>query len=410
MQTEYVRSLHNNYERILLEQKPEENRYQYCIMSRGGIKGLLPFSLRYIDDKAYLYYDITSKQSISQLFGEKHIERQWFLDFMWSMKQISTELNRFLLQDRNLVWAPQHIYQDLEKTIFYYLYVPYYNEENEFGKLLEFLVERVDYEDEKLVDCIYKVYEQYEQKKEIYLQQQIFEDVNNTFLNDEEDENEDPIVKGVQDVEPENSVIKDAAENVTSDEADEKKKSNKKGIFAFLENRKRKVLEEKKKAETYEEAMQRMMKGTLVAEENRYYKSAEDFQKIQTGYSKTEAEYENEEYEGVEYGNTIYIEEKKSDIPKQRKLWTPDGKILATLQGKICTIGKKKDEVTLWLEDISVSRIHARIVEEDNKVYIEDLNSTNGTYKNGLRLQPYERRVLEEGDEIKCGKKIMIFR
>ena len=73
-------------------------------------------------------------------------------------------------------------------------------------------------------------------------------------------------------------------------------------------------------------------------------------------------------------------------------------------------LGKKREEVDVCLEDISVSRIHARVVKEEEKVYIEDLNSTNGTLINGQRLQPYEKRKLEEGDEIKCGKTVLIFR
>ena len=66
--------------------------------------------------------------------------------------------------------------------------------------------------------------------------------------------------------------------------------------------------------------------------------------------------------------------------------------------------------MTLCIDDISVSRLHARIIKEGEEVYIEDLNSTNGTYKNGLRLRPYEKRKLDEGDEIKCGKRILIYR
>lgn len=46
MQTEFVKSLNCNYERILLEEKPEEKRYQYCMIGRGGIKGLLSCNLR----------------------------------------------------------------------------------------------------------------------------------------------------------------------------------------------------------------------------------------------------------------------------------------------------------------------------------------------------------------------------
>ena len=125
LNTEYIRSLNANYERLLLERKPEEKKYQYCMISRGGIKGLLPCSLRYIDGEAYLYYDITSRQNVAQLFEKKPITRQWIMDFLWSMRRVRQEMSRFLLEESNIVWFPQHVYQDLEKKEFYFIYVPY---------------------------------------------------------------------------------------------------------------------------------------------------------------------------------------------------------------------------------------------------------------------------------------------
>lgn len=119
---------------------------------------------------------------------------------------------------------------------------------------------------------------------------------------------------------------------------------------------------------------------------------------------------EDVNYSTEEFGQTIYIEDKQEDAEEIRKLYTPEGKLLAKLEKKILSIGKKREEVDLVLEDMSVSRIHARILDEKGSVYLEDLNSTNGTFKNGLRLQPYEKRKLEIGDEIKCGKIIIIFR
>ena len=41
---------------------------------------------------------------------------------------------------------------------------------------------------------------------------------------------------------------------------------------------------------------------------------------------------------------------------------------------------------------------------------IEDLNSTNGTFKNGIRLRPYEKRKLVSGDEIRTGSVIIIYK
>ncbi|MBR4277345.1 MAG: FHA domain-containing protein, partial [Lachnospiraceae bacterium] len=64
----------------------------------------------------------------------------------------------------------------------------------------------------------------------------------------------------------------------------------------------------------------------------------------------------------------------------------------------------------LVLEDDSVSRLHARIVPEGGGYMLEDLNSTNGTFKNGIRLKPYERRKLVSGDEIRAGSVIIIYK
>lgn len=56
------------------------------------------------------------------------------------------------------------------------------------------------------------------------------------------------------------------------------------------------------------------------------------------------------------------------------------------------------------LEDNSVSRIHARFTLRDDVVYLTDLNSTNGTLKNGIRLEPNEMTMLEADDEITFGR------
>ena len=176
LQMEYIRSLNCNYERLLLDGKPEENRYQYCILGRGEVKGLLPCSLRYIDNQAYLYYDISSKQGVSHLYSHQCIDRILIMDFLWSMKQIQQELERFLLDINNIIWNPEHIFQDLESNVFSFLYIPYYKGEPSFMKLLEFWVEHIDYADEELVECVYRIYERTERNGEVYLQSRIFKD------------------------------------------------------------------------------------------------------------------------------------------------------------------------------------------------------------------------------------------
>lgn len=388
LQTEFIRSIHCNYERILLDKKPEEKRYQYCILNRGGIKGLLPCSLRYMNGLAYLYYDITSKQNITQLYGHRCITRQWLKDFIWGLNQIQAELGRFLLDERNILWYPEQIFQDLESNMFFFLYVPYYEGGNSFLKLLEYLVDHVDYEDETLVEYVYKMYEQCEKKGEAYLREQIFEDAKVLDVVYEEksgmEDEKTEICTGVADFK--SDVV---GEELPLSEKPElvKSKDEKTGIRSFLDAKKRK---NKYAREQYRQKMQMEMEGYKVAEESVYQ------------------EFESSEKE--EYGKTIYIEipvDKEKTVPK---LYTMDGRVVVQLTRDAYLIGKKKEDVDLVLDDFSVSRIHARISRGENGTFLEDLNSTNGTFKNGIRLQPYEKRKLEEGDEIKIGKISFMYR
>jgi pSer/pThr/pTyr-binding forkhead associated (FHA) protein len=54
--------------------------------------------------------------------------------------------------------------------------------------------------------------------------------------------------------------------------------------------------------------------------------------------------------------------------------------------------------------DRGVSRIHAQIYLEANQLFITDLNSTNGTFLAGKRLEPDTPTVLRKGDELLLGR------
>ena len=69
------------------------------------------------------------------------------------------------------------------------------------------------------------------------------------------------------------------------------------------------------------------------------------------------------------------------------------------------TIGKLQGCVDSVIDDKSVSRIHCRFSQnEDGRIMLTDLNSTNGTFRNGLRLDPQKNTFIEEGDEVRIGR------
>ena len=59
----------HNY--MVLECPPElKENYQYKMLAANQIRGLLPCGSRTIDNHDYLYYDITSRQSLTDLYDQ----------------------------------------------------------------------------------------------------------------------------------------------------------------------------------------------------------------------------------------------------------------------------------------------------------------------------------------------------
>ncbi len=68
-------------------------------------------------------------------------------------------------------------------------------------------------------------------------------------------------------------------------------------------------------------------------------------------------------------------------------------------------IGRALDN-DLVIENLSVSRRHAQIEDENGRFYVTDLGSANGTFVNGNRVQ---KQLLKDQDEISVGKVKLFF-
>ena len=80
------------------------------------------------------------------------------------------------------------------------------------------------------------------------------------------------------------------------------------------------------------------------------------------------------------------------------------GRIFSGL-GTPITIGREEGNV-VQLNDDRVSRFHLKIQEDQNRVVLTDLESTNGTKVNGEDIQ---LRILRHGDMICVGRSILLF-
>src|SRR3954468_21682211 len=69
------------------------------------------------------------------------------------------------------------------------------------------------------------------------------------------------------------------------------------------------------------------------------------------------------------------------------------------------TIGREEGN-SLQLNDERVSRFHVKIQEDQDKIVLTDLESTNGTKVNGEDIQ---LRILRFGDIISLGRSVLLF-
>ena len=74
-------------------------------------------------------------------------------------------------------------------------------------------------------------------------------------------------------------------------------------------------------------------------------------------------------------------------------------------QGERTTIGRSPD-CGIFLDDVTVSRRHAVLVNRDGTFFIEDQGSLNGTFLNRRRI---ESAQLADGDELQIGKYRLTF-
>ena len=76
-----------------------------------------------------------------------------------------------------------------------------------------------------------------------------------------------------------------------------------------------------------------------------------------------------------------------------------------TPQGERTTIGRSPD-CGIFLDDVTVSRRHAVLVEAGGRYTVEDQGSLNGTFVNRRRVEQAE---LTDGDELQIGKYRLTF-
>lgn len=431
---EFANDLCCNY--LTIPYEGGESDFALRMMTENVTNTFLPLELRRLDGEIFLYYNISGMQNMEILYGEKPIDRKTFLAFIRQLHEAMEESRELFLPGDGICLEPFMLFWDLGAEKWKFTYIPEGDKradrevQKEREKLAEFLVTHIDYDDRDLTETVYRFYEEICAGK---MYPGLFgksTTLENAGEREEEDkaEEERPEIVNAPDMREWEFEAPDGEDAERETAAENGHGSGKMRLISG-------VLLCASLAGTL--AAGRIMPDMLLPggvvsallaffffmtaakRKNRDKHTAcgsETFssEKWDDGLYKTAGM--PEEFREEETGEENKTEEKTvfMDIRKEqeRKLYGI-GKFRQQnifLDKLPCLVGKDKALVDHMIADISVSRMHAKFFAADNAVWMQDLNSTNGTYHNGLRLQPNEKVVLEAEDEIGLGKVQFVFR
>ncbi len=102
------------------------------------------------------------------------------------------------------------------------------------------------------------------------------------------------------------------------------------------------------------------------------------------------------------------MSQEKARVPHLRIEYGPDtGRIIELNTARSRFVIGRSPYTDLQIDSVKISRQHAEIVFEAERYFLVDLNSRNGTFLNGERLEE-KRRLLKDGDEIQLGTELVL--
>ena len=116
-------------------------------------EGLLPVAKRSVNGQIRLSYDITGKQSLSGCYGTKAIAFEALCAMLLSVHSCLNRMEEYLLSEDSLVLCPAYVYTNMGGRQLYFAYLPALGGtfSERIRELAQFLMEHVDYEDERAV-------------------------------------------------------------------------------------------------------------------------------------------------------------------------------------------------------------------------------------------------------------------
>ena len=376
------------------------------LMLRRKLPGLLAVEKAYMDGEGQYWYNISGKQSLDMYCRVKEVDISFIEKLIMSICSEMEILEWNLIQTNCLMLDPELIFiTNSNQEIIFTVYPGGSGTiETEFQQLMEFLLTKVDHKDTQAVKAAYGIYEK------TLLDGYAITDIRDEIVRTRQNEGKKAAVEesggnGTEKVWREENNQPVVPERKYEDHPDKKRK----GETVKRANRKKKG-EKKKEQKAWISKLKKLLieiglleeEGTGKRVYESYKESGERLQDTRKP-SKSAVVYPEEEIKTAvraEYRPTVCL---NSVTGKTRGMLLYQGvepyeDICVTK--KMTRIGYGPD-ADVQIQADTISQLHARIDRDGETYYIEDLNSTNGTFVNDEPLAYKERRKLNNNDMIR---------
>ena len=459
MEATYYNDTLHSYMIIPCPPEAETTGYQYRMLEMNRIEGILPCGIRHIDGAGFLYYETTGRQSLTALYEGRKIPGSELFKLLKTLDRVSGTLSEYLLDEQHLVLTEDQIFYDISSGKYCFTYYP---GEVVSPGVFRFLAQSIDGKEKQAAAAAYRLYAAAEDSRQV-LRQAVKEEAAQKdlprpwekVLEDQPERNGiygkngpvyeiDERYSGKTASEPggrqDGGKLPDEEEAAVPGRRDSNLQKEREGDAPSPQNGKKQLvirilliiillagaggliavqllvyISQRERRLCIAGSILLLISAFLIIAEmvlrhrelKRKRREEEAYRK--PSYSESDEKdlpvfgtggAEDYRLSGDEAGNTVRFSEQETI----GRLYGRDRGSRIDLRTLPVTVGKAQAYVDTVLPDPSVSRVHARIYKgEEGGILIRDLNSTNGTFINGTRLEPNEKKRVQRGDEVRFG-------
>lgn len=397
MEISYRREMKHNY--LVIETEETGSSYEVRMMADNAIEGLLKFRVKRVDDKSQYCYEITSKQPLARLLENQCLKAGEVRLLILGMAKTLSKLEEYLLKEEQILLDPNYIYVEPELFTIGFCLIPGRKSDfpAELGKLLEYLLGKVDYQDKACVVMTYGMYR--ESLKENYGIDDLLKFLKNSEPGEVEREDEpdapmpeqQKVIQKVIKINQSEQINKPLDIQTTQQQPSWKERIMQKFCRLFGMDRRK----------TSENPMGKLPLSQDIQLPWEMVFAGDSVEPVPDGIkiNDTKGNYPYEEYKEPEGPNTVLLYEKE-EKPLHRLVSMEEGVPDICIAYYPFIIGKQENLVDFVMNQETVSRLHLRIDEKDGICEITDLNSTNGTGVAGKTLENNGSAIVNPGDEV----------